>query len=221
MSTKNAAFDPTIKPNLAEANPMAIDSKITLLHLNTITPGRFLKMKTADFDLTLPGGKQFKTLNRDFVQPRDAVSVLLYCRAAQQILLLRQFRYPVFAATGGDLERAWIYETIAGTLTSPDEDPKAAAIRETKEETGIDITLSDLALIAKPYMSPGISTERIYIYIGHTEKPWVPTSTGLDSEQEYVLPEWLSIDRVRSLFNEGFIEDAKTILSLAPVVDIF
>ncbi len=50
----------------------------------------------------------------------------------QQIFLIKRTDYPVWSITGGGIEG--------------DEEPKSAAIREAKEESGFDIDISDLKI---------------------------------------------------------------------------
>ncbi len=70
-----------------------------------------------------------------------------------RVVLLRQYR------PGPD---DWVYEVPAGTI-EPGEDPRETALRELEEETGY--TAASLEYVGSLLPSPGVSTERIYLFI--------------------------------------------------------
>lgn len=115
-----------------------------------------------------------------------------------QILLIRQFRY----ATGGS-----IYEIPAGRLT-PGEDPKAAAIRELKEETGC--TAARMEHLFSSFTAPGFTDEIIHTYIA-TEL----TNGATELEpHEFVEVVPVKLSRALTMIQQGEIRDSKTSLAI-------
>lgn len=115
-----------------------------------------------------------------------------------QILLIRQYRY----ATGGE-----IYEIPAGRLV-PGEDPRAAAIRELKEETGC--TAENIEHLFTCFTAPGFTDEQIFTYM----------ATGLTRGEtelephEFVETVTVKLSRALQMIQQGDIRDAKTSLAI-------
>lgn len=84
---------------------------------------------------------------------RPDVVLVVPVSAAGELLLLRQYRYPV---------RAWCWEVPAGSV-EPHEDPATAAARELSEELGS--TCRSMTHIASLYLSPGTISGRSHIYL--------------------------------------------------------
>lgn len=76
--------------------------------------------------------------------PNGVVIYSLYGEKKDRVVLIRQYRYPL----GG-----YVYEFPAG-LVDPGEDYQTAAVRELKEETGLDLkTLEVDDIYQKPYFT--------------------------------------------------------------------
>ncbi len=137
----------------------------------------------------------------------EAVAVLIYLRDTDKFILIRQFRYAAYAADGD----GWIDEIVAGVLD--EEDPLSCARRECIEESGYEI--DDFRLIASVFSTPGITTERVHIYLGlcrSTDKKY--PGGGLDEEHEDIrIVELGRREAKRRLQEKGF-KDGKTILAL-------
>ncbi len=103
----------------------------------------------------------------------NSVSVILYKRDTQEVVLVRQFRAPTLRlqANGhgyelrddGQRNDGQLDETIAG-MPKPGESYEDCAIRETYEETGYRVKPNRLRLISQFFVSPGGTSERIYLY---------------------------------------------------------
>ncbi len=158
---------------------------------HTVYDGKIMKVNN-DEVLLLNG----KKTRREVVYHNGGSTVL--CEMDGKILFVKQYRYSV-----GKL----LYELPAGKLEKG-EDPKDTAIRELKEEGGI--IASDVKLICAFYPTPGYSSEKIYIYqaIG-CEKG----EMSLD-ENEFLVNEWISVQKIPKMLADGVITDGKTIIAL-------
>lgn len=141
-----------------------------------------------------PDGRQ---TTRDVVEHNGAVAILAIDDDGN-ILLVRQFRYPV----GREL-----LEIPAGGI-DPGEDPAQTAVRELREEIGY--FPKKLEKLGGFYSAPGFCTEYLHLYLA-TElvySPLVAEDTD-DIEVVRVAPADISV-----LITSGKICDAKSIAGL-------
>jgi ADP-ribose pyrophosphatase len=139
-------------------------------------------------------GRRFK---REVVVHPGAV-VILPLLDAETVLLIKNYRYTV---------ARYLLELPAGTL-EPKEPPLNCAGRELQEETGY--LAKKLTPMSSFYASPGILTEKMYIFVA---TDLVKTIQDLDeSEEIQVVPvKW---DQAIEMIQTGQIEDSKTIATL-------
>lgn len=145
---------------------------------------------------------------REVYDRGNGAAILLYNRAAQTVILTRQFRMPTFVngnATG------MLIECCAGLL---DRDNAEEAIRrETAEETGYKIGAVEKVLEA--YMSPGSVTEILYLFVAeYTKDMKVSDGGGLEEESEDIEVLEIHYRRALEMVRAGEIKDGKTILLL-------
>ena len=154
----------------------------------------------------------------DFARGK-AVGVLLYDRALDAVLLVRQFRYPVFASlaaeeqSGTDVKQAWLLEIVAG-VQEEGLDAVAVARKELLEEVGYELK-NEPRLIATFYPSPGGSSESITLFWAEVS-PGERTGPGggLVAEGEDTELVSLPLARALAMISSGEIRDAKTIIAL-------
>lgn len=111
---------------------------------------------------------------------------------------VRQFRYPL----GREM-----LETPAGKLEYG-EDPRACAVRELSEETGI--SADELICLGPCCTSPGFSTEILHIYLArglHHGKMHLDDNEFLNVEKH-------TLDELTDMVMSGEIDDAKTIIAV-------
>ena len=112
----------------------------------------------------------------------DAAIVLPYDPVRDRVLLVEQFRMGLYGRH--DL-LPWCLEPIAGRLDAG-ETPEATAIREAREEAGIEI--KQLHHVTSSYTSPGSTTEVFHIYIGIADLPDnIERIGGVEDEDEDIL----------------------------------
>ncbi|MBB5022717.1 NUDIX hydrolase [Desulfurispira natronophila] len=105
--------------------------------------GKYLEIKTAG---------QWEYASR--VNCEGAVIVLIYHRDTHRYLMVEQFRPPV---------NMRVLEFPAG-LIDPGETPIQTAVRELREEAGVEATPEDLIELGSAYSSVGMSDEKVYFY---------------------------------------------------------
>jgi 8-oxo-dGDP phosphatase len=138
----------------------------------------------------MPDGAQVR---REVVEHPGAVAVLAMDEAGQ-VLLIRQYRHPV----AGQL-----WEIPAGLRDVAGEPPLATAQRELLEEVGY--RAADWQVLADFYSSPGISSERLRIFLARdlTEVPDAERGYQPEHEEAHLMIEWAPLDTVVSRFLSG------------------
>lgn len=151
----------------------------------------FFAVEEADLQFRQHDGQLSRTLNRGALIVGQAAVVLPYDAFKDAVLLVEQFRAPVFM--GGD-PSPWVWEPIAG-LIDPGEDPQDTAHREALEEAGL--TLSHLEPVGQTYSSTGSSSEFVHMFVGLADFDAPrPNGGGLDSEGEDIRCQILSFDEL-------------------------
>jgi ADP-ribose pyrophosphatase len=147
------------------------------------------------------------TMQREIFIRANATCVLPYDPLEGTVVLVEQFRAPLM----GQAQSPWLIELVAG-MNEPDESPVDVAHREAQEEA--DLKLLDLESILDYWVSPGGSTERVFLFCARVDSRGVGGIHGLASEHEdirvHVLPFEAAVDMMRS----GRINNAAAIISL-------
>lgn len=162
------------------------------------------RLQYEKFDGTFSEPVRRLNLNRG-----EAVAVLIYLKDRDSFVLIRQFRFALYEAG----REGWIDEIVAGVLDKKGESPQECAKREAIEEAGYEI--KELEPIGTIFVSPGITTERVHLFIGYcTSEDKKFAGGGLDAEHEDIkIVEWDRETAKRKLMNKE-IEDGKTVLAL-------
>jgi len=167
----------------------------------------FFKIDEAELSFERFDGKMSPAVRRLCFERGDSVAAILFDSERGKVLLVKQFKYPTYEKGLG-----WIVETVAGIL-EPGETPEAALRRETLEETGYEIAL--LEPIARFYVSPGGSSERIFLYYAEVRKTGkVGVGGGLTREHEDIKTVEYTPEELDHALASGEIQDAKTIIAV-------
>ena len=174
----------------------------------------FFKIDEAAFNLQRYDGSIAKDVRRLSLERGDSAgAILLDCgapgspAAEARIWLVEQFRYSTYEKGPG-----WILELPTGVIEDGD-DPAETVRREVREEAGLEAV--KLELIATVYVTPGGSSERIFIYFGRVDGQEPPRMEGLGVRAEgedirlVACPAKEFIRRARL----GDIDDAKTLIA--------
>lgn len=161
-----------------------------------IYKGKYISLRRDE--VTVSNGR--KTI-RDVVEHPGAVAIVPITKD-QKIILVRQYRYAA---------KKVLLEVPAGTLEIA-EDPKLAAIRELREETGF--SAKNLKYLTGFWTAPGFCSEFIHGYLA-TELIEDPLSPD---EDEFIEIEEVDIDNVAELIRCGEIQDSKSISCLLTTI---
>jgi ADP-ribose pyrophosphatase len=157
-----------------------------------IYSGRILNLRVDT--VRLPGGK---TTRRELVEHAAAVA-LVALDAEENVLLVRQFRKPA---------ESHLLEVPAGSVDAG-EAPEVAARRELREETGF--LPGNLQRLATFYITPGFSTELMYLYLATN---LTPARLPADDDESIDVVR-VSLAEIPELISSGGVADAKTLVGL-------
>ena len=141
---------------------------------------------------------------RELEEHGPAVAVLAYDPSRGTAIVVRQFRAPVLAATG----ESTLVEAIAGLTDG--QDPKEAAVREAFEETGLQ--LKSLEAVGCFWTMPGLSTERMHLYLAeYSSADRMGEGGGASGEHENITVLEFSRRELAAMADSGALADMKTL----------
>jgi ADP-ribose pyrophosphatase len=147
-------------------------------------------------------------VSREIFERGHAVGLILYDPVLDQVGLCEQFR-PGALAAGWD---PWLIEIPAGIIDEG-QTPESVAIREAKEETGIEI---DEVVPARRYLvTPGGSSETMQLFAARFDATKLKGVHGLEEEGEDIRVFPLAADEAFSWVESGRICNGMTIIALA------
>ncbi len=150
--------------------------------------------------IRLAGGE---IIRREVEDHGAAVAVQPYDPERRVALLVRQFRAAVFHAGGA----AELLEAPAGLLD--EDDPADCARREAMEEVGL--TLRDLEPAGAVWTMPGISTERMHLYLApYGPGDWTGEGGGVSDEHENITVAEMPLAALAAMADRGELADLKT-----------
>jgi ADP-ribose pyrophosphatase len=162
--------------------------------------GTFLTLRTDQVEM--PDGQ---VAGRDVIEHPGAVAIVALDTEGQ-VLLIRQYRH-----AAGHL----LWEIPAGTLDVDGEQPRATAERELLEEAGYRARRWDL--LADFFSSPGISTERLLVFLAR-DLTWVPEaergSHVRQHEEAHLLVRWLPLTAAVGHFLAGDLHNGVTAVGI-------
>lgn len=126
-------------------------------------------------------------------------SAVVAVDAAMRVCLIKQWRHAV---------NGWIVEIPAGKLDVAGESPQKAALRELKEEAGIQA--GNITPLGTILSTPGFSDEVLHLFLATDLKP------GETSHEagEFIEVFWTPFKEALGMAQSGVITDAKTVAGL-------
>lgn len=182
-----------------------MSSRIRLRELKLLSD-RHYTLRVASFDYRRGDG-QWQHQERESYDLGDAAMVLPFDRVRNRVLLIQQFRWPVFESG----YRQPLIEVIAGKLDG--DTPEACVRREAMEEAGVTIT--NPRLVSHCFTSPGAVKERASAFLADYDSTAARAKGGgHEHEGEDITVLEMSLDEALAMAASGEIVDMKTILLL-------
>jgi len=168
---------------------------------------KFFRIEEVTLRHELFNGSMSAEMTRLILDRGNSVAMLLYDPENQTVLLCEQFRLPTYEQGPG-----WLLELPAGTLERG-ENAEECARREAMEETGYAV--KSLRRIACVYLSPGGSSEKIYIFYGEVSTTdRLGKGGGVLAEDEDIRLISMPMAEAFAKARDGQIQDAKTLIGL-------
>lgn len=163
-------------------------------------------LKKYTFSLLRRDG-QWQEQSREAYDRGNGAVVLLYNRDKKNVVLTRQFRFPIYL-NGHD---GFLIEAAAGLLDNAS--PETRIVAEAEEETGFRVTRVEKVFEA--FMSPGSVTEKLYFFIAeYADQQRNGEGGGIAEEGEDIEVLEMDFDQALQAITDGDIMDAKTIMLL-------
>jgi nudix-type nucleoside diphosphatase (YffH/AdpP family) len=176
------------------------------LHGLKILSGNYYTLRQASFDFQRGDG-QWQHQDRESYDIGDAAAVLPFDAARGKVLLIQQFRWPVFEWGYKQL----LVEVIAGKLDG--DTPQHCIAKEAMEEAGV--TVSNPRLISHCFVSPGAVKERVSLFLADYDSTATRAKGGgHEAEGEDITVLEMTLEEALTMAARGEIVDMKTILLL-------
>jgi nudix-type nucleoside diphosphatase (YffH/AdpP family) len=184
---------------------MTISDRIRVQDVRVLSEHRYI-LKTTTLDYRRANG-EWQTQHRETYDRGNGAVLLPYNLAQRTVVLVRQFRYPVYVNGYDDL----LIEAAAGQLDNAS--PEVRIRAEAEEEIGY--RLGDIQKVFEAFMSPGSVTEKLHFFVAEYEPSMrIGAGGGLADEGEDIEVLELSIDQAMAMIDDSRIVDAKTIMLL-------
>lgn len=167
---------------------------------------QFLGINKGRYEIALFDSDKKITIEREYLNAKKVVGVLLVDLKQQQILLTEQFRV---GAIDDELS-PWLLEIVAGMHDKNESNSKLAE-REVKEEAGCEFT--SLIPIHEYWTSPGISNEHMSLYCGLIDSPEVGVF-GCEDEDENIKTHLVDFETAFKWAKSGKIKNASTLIAI-------
>lgn len=170
---------------------------------NTSAP-KFIKVAVCDVHTNDLKSGQPITQRLEFLDRKDSVGVLIYHEDQKLFTWVEQFRIGL-ATKAERQEDAYSIEPVAGMI-EPGQTPKDAALREAVEET--DCAIKELTPVSSFFMCPGISNERMHLFIATTSGQVLADLGGLEEEREQIKVHHWTFEQTNEAFKSGRLNNA-------------
>jgi nudix-type nucleoside diphosphatase (YffH/AdpP family) len=182
-----------------------ISSRVRLRDLKILSDN-YYTLREASFDFQRRDG-QWQSQSRESYDIGDAAAVLPWDRARDRVILIKQFRWPMFESG----YRQLLVETIAGKLDG--DTPQDCVVKESMEEAGV--TVANLRLVTHCFVSPGAVKERVSLFLADYDSTTARAKGGgHESEGEDIEVLEMPLDDALAMIARGEIVDMKTITLL-------
>ena len=177
--------------------------KVDIKSKKTVFKGRY-KVDEYVFDFDRAAGKgRIAGARREVFERGDSAAALIHDVERDVIVLAEQFRIATHAKGPG-----YLIEAMAGSVEAG-EDPEDCIRREMMEEVGY--RAGKLTLVSNGYVSPGSSSERIFLYYAPVKTADLvdPKAAGVAAEKEDVRRVEFTREDFLDRVDAAFFDDAK------------
>lgn len=177
--------------------------KVDIKSKKTVFKGRY-KIDEYVFDFDRAAGKgRLTDVTRLVFERGDSAAALIHDVERDVIVLAEQFRIATY-----DKGPGYIVEAMAGSVED-DEEPEDCIRREMLEEVGY--RAGNLTLVSQGYVSPGSSSERIFLYYAPVKSGDLvdPKASGVAAEKEDVRRVEFTREDFLDRVDAAFFDDAK------------
>jgi nudix-type nucleoside diphosphatase (YffH/AdpP family) len=158
-------------------------------------------IKLLRLKVRLPDGAE---VDREIESHGDAASVLAYDPERKVALMVSSPRIPILKASGRDLR---LLEAPAGMLEGME--PEATVRKEAMEEAGL--RLGEVEKVAWTWSSPGVSTERVTLYLAaYGPSDRIGEGGGAEGEHENITLREVPLAELWALAQGADAVDLKT-----------
>jgi len=183
-----------------------ISGRVRLRELRVLSDNHYT-LRRAEFDYRRSDGRWHDHQQRESYDIGDAAAVLPVDRGRGMVLLIRQFRWPVFEWGHKEL----MIEAIAGKLDG--DDPPTCIVKEAMEEGGV--TIANPRLVTHCFVSGGAVKERVSMFLAdYDSTARRAAGGGHEHEGEDIEVLEVPLDEAMAMIADGRIIDAKTVLLL-------
>lgn len=163
----------------------------------------FFKMDKLTFDQDRFNGEQMKGVVREVFIRQPVVFLSLYDPKANKFLFTEQVRVGAIVSDMTNSET--VLEPIAGIIDEG-ENALEAAVREAKEETGVDVDVSTITIVQQGFTTPGGSSEYAFYATGIFDSSnYEECDGGVEGEQEDICTHLIDGDKALDLIADGTI----------------
>lgn len=177
-----------------------------VVHAHYRPYSNFFAAEEMDLQFRRYDGTLSPVLNRGAQMLGHACAVLPYDPVRDAVLLVEQFRAPLFI--GGD-PAPWVWETVSG-LIDPGETPEEAARRETLEEAGLPLTTLEKA--AGLYSSTGSNSDFVNMFVGLGDFSTCRPGGGMAGEGEDIRTCITPFDMLMQGIDQGHYRDMPLVM---------
>ncbi len=182
------------------------DSNFKLLRKDALYQGFFklerYRIKYKQFD-----GKWSEEFDREIFERGNAAAALLLDPTRELLVMVEQFRPGAIPSE----QNPWLLELVAGIIES-NEQPEEVIPREGFEEAGCEVTR--VQKICEYLVSPGGTTEKIWLYLGEVRAENLPEYAGLEEEQEDIKVHQIPVNQAFEMLEKSQINNAMTLIAL-------
>lgn len=185
----------------------ALAKRINIIQRENVFQRFIFRIEEVKVEYERYDGSMSGEVTRLIFERGDSIAVLLHDAEKDHVLLCEQFRAPTMTKDSG-----WLVELPAGVVEASEE-PMDCARRETIEETGYAPRI--LRPIARFYLSPGGSSERIHLFYAEVSlSDQLGAGGGVVEEGEDIRIIQVPVSQAFAQAAAGEIIDAKTLIAI-------